>query len=495
MNYMSSSSFRFLLGLTVAGMGSGLLTTVFGLFHVQVFLEAYKLPLADYALGSVIFAIINTVNDLVGAWYVDVYASKAQHRSDWVGWSLVVFGGMFLLPFWPWTQNKLFHFVASMSCYDTLFSWSAILMGSIVSDDSDMEHSTRITFFAANKVVGIVTSFVVAGAGLRVFDTGDLEPFRHYLLVLVGCVCVLGMIGQRLMSSASPKTTSHETADAKPRRKLQLGRVVKDFLLHKNFLCWICMEMLLESQNTFLGSFTKTFVDHLVLGNSFAISKPFVDSVLSAMRPLRQVVGLLLLVPVKQYGYKRMYTLLFITNVGLSAIYLLFVNPDKHPYSILFYLVVYNTLAGAVLGAGFGLAMADMVLEMKVQQKRQRRSNEASLAGLFMGMNALFAKPMESFLPFIAGRALGSYSDFEHQESTGSSSSSSTATMQVLYYLLILPPIVFGLVQLIAWRNYDLTPPKVKLLKEELKELERVEQKAMTGLNTGAGSDDKLNLL
>jgi hypothetical protein len=86
---------QYMLALTLAGMCSSLLSTVFGLFHVDVFLRVYQLPWHSYSIGTLVFAAINTANDVLGAWLLDTAATK-MNRSDLIGISGCIFSLFFL---------------------------------------------------------------------------------------------------------------------------------------------------------------------------------------------------------------------------------------------------------------------------------------------------------------------------------------------------------------------------------------------------------------
>ena len=75
---------HFATALTIAGIGLSLLMTVFSPFHVDVFLRVYRLPLQTYSIGNVIITLITTANDLIGAYFLDMAATK-MNRSDLVG--------------------------------------------------------------------------------------------------------------------------------------------------------------------------------------------------------------------------------------------------------------------------------------------------------------------------------------------------------------------------------------------------------------------------
>jgi hypothetical protein len=86
---------QFATALTMAGMGLSLLVTVFALFHVDVFLRVYRLPLHLYSTGNLIITVVNTSNDLIGAYFLDAAATK-MNRSDLIGLSGTVLTLCFL---------------------------------------------------------------------------------------------------------------------------------------------------------------------------------------------------------------------------------------------------------------------------------------------------------------------------------------------------------------------------------------------------------------
>jgi Na+/melibiose symporter-like transporter len=94
-----------------------------------------------------------------------------------------------------------------------------------------------------------------------------------------------------------------------------------------------------------------------------------------------------------------------------------------------------------------------------------------------MGANALVCKPMESFLPIVAAMVLKQTNYYNSSTMTTTDemaafSENDNASQKALFYLLVGPPLVFSLFQILAWRRYDLTPERTKRLKEELKEMQ-----------------------
>jgi Na+/melibiose symporter-like transporter len=513
---------QFLLGLTIAGLASSLLSTVFGLFHVDVFLRVYKLPLATYSVGSVIFSVINTANDVLGAWLVDSTATW-MNRSDLIGISGCIFAACFLTPFFrPWRrehnsdpdttgESTLWdgtHFILSMSLYDTMYSVTSILMGSVVTDNHQMTDRDRVWFMASGKVVNLIASFLVARLGLALFENdeaetdaeendavNDLRTFHVFILLLAILVAALFMLGQFLMrhyvSISQWRKCLFRVVDMRKRddngatffkasanrNRLQLRQVVNDFWSHPNFWAWIGMELLLESQSSFVNSFLKTFVDRL-LHDGGMVPRETCDWLLSISRPLGLICGILCYIPIRRYSYQNVYPLLFAANFILS-LYMLVAASHTSTTAIIVFLVIYPSITGAVLSSGFHLAQSDMVLEMKRMHALDGRHLEPSMAGLFMGANALLCKPAEAFLPVVAAKLLG---DLE-TESPDDESAAEHVQM-TLYKLLILPPLFFSILQWVSWSRYNLTPAKTHTMREELHNLHSKGDGSMNGNTT-----------
>jgi hypothetical protein len=499
--------FNVLLGLTIAGIAASLLSTVFGMFHVKLFLTAYQLPLASYSIGNVIYSLVNTANDVAGAWLVDQVATVVRadrttmrKRSDLVGGTGCVFALCFLVPFFrPWTHlnrnNSMqrwwdgLHFVVSLSLYDTMYSFAMILHSSIVMNDHEMSDVRRIRFLALCKGTNLLVSLAVARVGLYLFDPQRLVTFRLFLLALASLVGCLSMLAQRCISEPSTarcgsfplrnRTEREKTSDGNPTmesesptfhpmksRPLEWRRVVSDFWTHDNFRAWIGMEMLLEAQTTFHVFFRQTFFDRLVLVNADAeaggVDKETSDWVLSTVGPMKALISLLIFLPIRRFGYPQVYRCVFVANMVMALCMLVFTTEHSTSWIVAF-LILYPVLLSSIQSAGFALAMADMVLEMKYKHAVSTRWDEPSLVGLFMGANALMCKPMESLLPIVAAQAMMSTDAAQIQHN--------------LFYVLVLPPLLFSILQLLAWKNYDLSILRTNQLRKELQSLVKKQAK------------------
>lgn len=192
------------------------------------------------------------------------------------------------------------------------------------------------------------------------------------------------------------------------------------------------------------------------------------------MSPMCQLMGFIFYIPIQRFGYARMYRFVFVCNFVNSCLLLLLNGisnehdgENLNTIAIMVYMAMTNILSSAIASTGFGLAMSDMVLEMKHSHTTQGRLDAPSLAGMFMGVNALFCKPMESVLPMLTAYFL-SGTDFEN--------SNSAATRLVLFRLLVFPPMVCSFLQFLVWSQYSLVPERTQQMRQELQSLKNKQQ-------------------
>ena len=465
---------QYLLGLTIAGVATSLLATIFGLFHVDVFLRAYKLPLVTFSVGNFVFSILNTANNLLGAWIVDSTAIWMD-RSDLIGVSGCIFAICFLTPFFRWKEPASTfwdggHFVSSISLYDAMFSFNTILLGSVVTDNHTMSDKERVTFLASGGIANLVASFSVARIGIALFDIENLRQFQRFVLTLALMVALMFIVAQTLTRYSATtqwgksklrlnNILESSQGGSKTTQRLNLRRVVRDISGHGNFWAWIGMELLLESQMTFAYSFLKTFVDRLLFDEG--VSREYCDWLLPVINTLGQICSILCYIPMRRFGYVKLYRFLFVVNFSMSLMMLL-TRAHWSTNAITAFLVIYPTVGYGIQTACFHLAMSDLVLEMKKMHALDGRHDEASLAGLFMGAKALFCKPAESFLPILAAYLL--------RDLDITSESADDEVQRVLFKILIVPPLLFSILQWLSWSGYTLTPEITKKMREDLRE-------------------------
>jgi Na+/melibiose symporter-like transporter len=247
--------------------------------------------------------------------------------------------------------------------YDTLYSFLAILLGSLVTDNHHLTDKERVNVMASGKVLNLVSAFLVAKIGLVIFDQEDMQQFRVFLVSLAAVVTILFLISQTLMhynifirwkstriiflEMKHEKSSTHKTSE-----KLKPRQVFQDFWHHENFWAWIWMELLLEAQKSFYGAFLKTFVDQLL--HDEGISREKCDWLLSASRPLELILAIFCYIPIRRIGYKKVCFILFVTNFAMSLFMMLTATHQSTAFIAVF-LVIYPAITSAVASSGFHL--------------------------------------------------------------------------------------------------------------------------------------------
>ena len=362
----------FLAALTLASLACSMLRQVFDLFYVETFLTAYELPLSSFSFGTFVYTIIDVINDIGAAYFVDAYALRSSRCA--IGRSGCLLALCFLAPFFrggrrikesPFLATS--HFIISVSSYDTLLTFFSMLIGSYFTDNAHtLSESTRINFTASGKICNLIGSFIVGRVGLELFDTDDMTSFRVHVLILGGVACALFVLAQRLMYRATDR--DHESEKGGGRSNLNLRRIVADLCRSENFVSFVAMEAILEAEIDFFAGFGKIFFDRLLVD----LSEETADNILAAIAPGSQVLSILLFMPIRRVGYRQVYRYLFQGKIFLSVVVLgLFGFGSSSTTILTMFLVVNQIATAAVQTSCFYLVMADLTIFLKYKQGKR----------------------------------------------------------------------------------------------------------------------------
>ena len=467
----------FLAALTLASLACSMLRQVFDLFYVETFLTAYELPLSSFSFGTFVYTIIDVINDIGAAYFVDAYALRSSRGA--IGRSGCLLALCFLAPFFrggrrikesPFLATS--HFIISVSSYDTLLTFLSMLIGSYFTDNAHtLSESTRINFAASGKICNLIGSFVVGRVGLELFDTDDMTSFRVHVLILSGVSCVLFVLAQRLMY----RSTDKELEKGGGRYNLNLRRLVADLCRSENLTLTLtltlAMEAILEAEIDFFAGFGKIFFDRLLVD----LSEETADNILAAIAPGSHVLSVLLFMPIRRVGYRKIYSYLFQGKIFLSVIVLgLFGFGSSSTTVLTMFLVVNQIATAAVQTSCFYLVMADLTMFLKYKQAKQGHMDD-SFAGLIFGINAIFCKIALMALSIVAAWSLArvGFSTGTHTRffKIHKNNSDEVEVRQVLYRLLVIPPLLMSSVQLLIWRFYNLASARAEEVRLELKRL------------------------
>ncbi|KAH9119475.1 hypothetical protein LEN26_011634 [Aphanomyces euteiches] len=429
---------------------SVMLTVTFNTFHVETFLSDYKLDLTAYATGHAIYAVINTLNDILGAVILD-YLALAKGRAWLLQCGGLLWAVSFLLPWFPWPSYPAIHFVFSLSCYDTMFSFCAIAGGSLLTE-MDISDSTRIHVLRVKTIAGMSVGFIVTTLGQAWFPNKPLFRFFCIGIALLSACCFL--VFYQCVSRLQRRQPSVKQLSSP---SFSLKTVLSDFWKLSNFHAWLGMEMCLETQTNFNRSYVRLFVTH------FAPSATWLVSVL----PLaKQAAKFAAFSAFDRVGVYQVYRWSFLVKMSAAVFVLACCRGDyaAAPAWLIVAFLALNCIATELPTGGFTVAMSHMNKELTLQRYRAHRFNDPSAAGMFMGLNAVFCKPMDSFLPIVAAKWLDN-AGFHTDEM-------SYSVQTALFHLLVVPPLVMGAFQYWSWSRYTLNQTTLKRIQAEIDELQ-----------------------
>jgi Na+/melibiose symporter-like transporter len=307
---------RLELAFVLLTLSTGAVSLLFGTFHVELFRTAYGLDATQFAAGHALYAVWNTANDLCSGAVADRLAAR-------VGGSrvpLVRAAGLlwvtagFLFPWWRWgaLMPLPVQFVVALSLFDGFYSFVAIVEGALLAELA-ADTAARARIGRLNSLCAIAVFPLVSWLGFACWDPYDLRLFRR-LACCVSCVAACGVaLGATMMQqhqrlqherqhghsgsgvqrgsdeplvrygtfpTGSGTHVCHRGVDSCHRNCLA---VLGPGVGHRNFLCFCCMDALLEAENIFWNSFRLTFAGALLPLAGW--SKGQIASLLSVSQP------------------------------------------------------------------------------------------------------------------------------------------------------------------------------------------------------------------
>eukprot|EP00746_Dinoflagellata_sp_MGD_P036653 gnl/MRDRNA2_/MRDRNA2_188002_c0_seq1.p1 gnl/MRDRNA2_/MRDRNA2_188002_c0~~gnl/MRDRNA2_/MRDRNA2_188002_c0_seq1.p1 ORF type:complete len:464 (+),score=57.84 gnl/MRDRNA2_/MRDRNA2_188002_c0_seq1:140-1393(+) len=406
---------------------------------------------------QMVFGIWNPINDLVGAWFSDSWA--ARHGGSRVGFiapQLVAWPIFCVLPFWPVMFHLLGAFwlcTLSLCIEDTFFSFVMIALGGLWTDITKGE-SERVKISRVEKIVGWVFIPMVS-INYRMWSfaqiSNELGWFAQYYAILAVAGMLVSLTALWLLTSTEMKgLRSNRSADlAGGEAQLNVFTFIRSLPRHKNFWCFIVMNVLNEVQNQFMSEFAVIFTDINLRGVVTVDSRSLY---LSAEAFCVGAAILFCTFTAQQYGVYKVYlhSTLIKFLVGLAILPL-----SPNGYICAAYHLLANVCTGSAL-AFFVVLVGNLVDEYRYMQGDTRST--ASVIGLFWGVHALFAKPADSL-----GPAIGTYV-LEQAGWIGAAMEGPVTKEAKLaaWNLVIGLPVACGALQLTAWYFYDLHGAKLQ---------------------------------
>lgn len=453
-----SDGIRLALWFSLLQTGIHIFRSPFSSYHMNMYLTFYGVSAATMGSVQTVFGIWNPINDLIGAWLSDGWA--ASHNGSRVGFiapQLVAWPIFCVLPFWPIMFHLLGAFwlcTGSLSIEDTFFSFVMIAMGGLWTDITRGE-SERVKINRIEKILGWIAMPLIS-INYRMWSAAqasdNISEFAHFYSVLAVAGMTVSLIALWQLVPIEKKGLSDSRATSQGEEEqttLNVLDFMKSLPRNKNLWCFIVMNVLNEMQSQFMNEFAAIFTD---INLRDVVTVDTRSMYLTAEAFLVSVSVLLCSFAAQRYGVYAIY--LFSTMikflVGLAIISL-----PPNGYVCAAYHLLVNVCTGSAL-AFFMIIVGNLVDEYRYMQGRSRSA--ASVTGLFWGLHALVAKPIDSLGPVIGTYVL---------EGAGwigdAMKGPVTAEAKLAGWRLVVGfPVACGAVQLLAWYFYDLHGAKLR---------------------------------
>nr|XP_033799700.1 transmembrane protein 180 [Geotrypetes seraphini] len=465
-----------------------ILHNVFLLYYVDTFVSVYRIDKLSFWIGETVFLIWNSLNDPLFGWLSDrVFLSPQQSGVEISSPEVVLkrlkalsqsgpFFAISFLAFWVSWAHPGLQFLICLCLYDSFLTLVDLNHNALLADLAvSAKERTSLNFYCSLfNAVGSLSVFM----SYAFWNKDDFFSFRIFCVLLASCA-VIGftvatwLLRQRFEIEARVKYDDSTLKElyidqgSNPEdKRITLAEYLKQLSRHRNFLWFVCMNLVQVFHCHFNSNFFPLFLEHL-LSNRISLSTGSFLLGISYIAP--HLNNLYFLSLCQKYGVYSVVRGLFFLKLAFSLVMLL-AGPDQT------YLLCIFIASNRVFTEGtcklLNLVITDLVDEDFVLNHRKQAAS-----ALLFGMVALVTKPGQTFAPLIGTWLLCVYTGYDifqrdpinnvvsaHPE-TESSIAWEAILRQGCFYLLVFIPITCALIQLLAWSQFTLCGKRLQLVK------------------------------
>ncbi|NXS99817.1 MF13A protein, partial [Jacana jacana] len=470
-----------------------ILHNVFLLYYMDTFVSVYKIDKLSFWIGETVFLIWNSLNDPLFGWLSDRVFLSTQHTgstrlfnpsrdgastpalgSPGQGFTTLSLSKSFLISNLnlPWCNWRLFLLSHGLLHHNALLADLAV----------SAKDRTSLNFYCSLfSAIGSLSVFM----SYAVWNKEDFFSFRLFCLALALC-SILGftlstqLLRQRFEADGKAKWDQESTLkelyiekhSVPQEKRITLAEYLQQLSRHRNFLWFVCMNLVQVFHCHFNSNFFPLFLEHL-LSDQISVSTGSFLLGVSYIAP--HLNNLYFLSLCRRCGVYAVVRGLFFLKLALSVVMLL-AGPDQ------VYLLCFFIASNRVFTEGtcklLNLVVTDLVDEDLVLNRRKQAAS-----ALLFGMVALVTKPGQTFAPLIGTWLLSAYTGYDiFQRNPLSSVVSAQPKLepaaaleptlrQGCFYLLVLVPITCALLQLLSWWQFSLHGKRLQLVKAQRQSL------------------------
>ncbi|XP_040217824.1 transmembrane protein 180 [Rana temporaria] len=454
------------------------LHNVFLLYYVDTFVSVYKIDKLSFWIGETVFLIWNSLNDPLFGWLSDrIFLSTKQSNVD-ISTPEVVLkrlnalgrnGPLFalsFLAFWVSWAHPGLQFLICLCLYDSFLTMVDLNHNALLADLAvSAVERTRLNFHCSLfSAIGSLSVF----ASYTVWNKEDFFSFRIFCVILAA-VSALGftvstwLLKQRFQTGGSTvsdqdllKELYVEESSVSPEKNITLLEYLRQLSRQRNFLWFVCMNLVQVFHCHFNSNFFPLFLEHLLADKISVSTGSFLLGISYIAPHLNNMYFLSLC---QKYGVYSVVRWLFIIKLVLSILMLL-AGPDQ--ISLLCIFIASNRVFTEGTCKLLNLVISDLVDEDFVLNRRKQAAS-----ALMFGMVALVTKPGQTIAPLAGTWLLCVYTGYDifqrdalnnisTEPQMDSSRVLTTTLRQGCFYLLVFIPITCALLQLFTWSHFTL---------------------------------------
>eukprot|EP00747_Dinoflagellata_sp_TGD_P209278 gnl/TRDRNA2_/TRDRNA2_82671_c0_seq1.p1 gnl/TRDRNA2_/TRDRNA2_82671_c0~~gnl/TRDRNA2_/TRDRNA2_82671_c0_seq1.p1 ORF type:complete len:382 (+),score=37.00 gnl/TRDRNA2_/TRDRNA2_82671_c0_seq1:165-1148(+) len=283
-----------------------------------------------------VVAVWNPIQDLIGAVLSDSWAAKqGGSRSGFIMPQILIWPLICVAVFFPVMLKLMgaWWLCTVASCLDhSFFAFFCIAMGGMWTDITKGE-AERIKINRLEKIFTYITLPLIGiqyKAWTSAQNANDVTQFAHFAVVLALCgmvVCIISMCQLSQVESKAvrkaQKGNNKDTLLGQPENKLPIMEFINTIPQHKNFWCFVVMNVINEMHSQFMAEFGAILVDINLRGVLDTNSRA---AFLTVQQCLVGIVGFLITFGAQQYGCYSVVLVAIAIKFSIGLV-LLFVPP------------------------------------------------------------------------------------------------------------------------------------------------------------------------
>ncbi|KAM9188790.1 transmembrane protein 180 isoform 2-T2 [Mergus octosetaceus] len=431
-----------------------ILHNVFLLYYVDTFVSVYKIDKLSFWIGETVFLIWNSLNDPLFGWLSDrVFLSTQQPGAEISSPEVVL------------KRLRALSHNGPLFAISFLAFWVA------------WAHPGVQFLLCLCIAIGSLSVFM----SYTVWNKEDFFSFRIFCVALALCSIVgftlsTQLLHQRFEADGKAKWDQESTLkqlyieklSVPQEKRITLAEYLQQLKRHRNFLWFVCMNLVQVFHCHFNSNFFPLFLEHL-LSDQISVSTGSFLLGVSYIAP--HLNNLYFLSLCRRCGVYAVVRGLFFLKLSLSVIMLL-AGPDQ------VYLLCIFIASNRVFTEGtcklLNLVVTDLVDEDLVLNRRKQAAS-----ALLFGMVALVTKPGQTFAPLIGTWLLCAYTGYDIFQRTPlgnvvsappkleSAAALEPTLRQGCFYLLVFVPIACALLQLLTWSQFSLHGKRLQMVKAQ----------------------------